>query len=256
MAKNLLTPTAITGKNTFCNGCGHSLVVKTICQLLDEMDLNNKCEIVHGVGCCTMIGMMSGTVNVSATHWSHGKTMAAATGVSRCIEDGVLVIGYHGDGDAYNIGLSETFNAGYRNENVVDIVINNSLYGMTGGQMSHTTLIGEWTENTPEGRDPEVTGYPLRYPEMVKNALPHAFLARCGVFNPTELRKTKAILKTAFERQLAREGYSLVEILSMCPTNGHRTPLEQREFVEEQMASYYKLGVIQEGTPRGFIANY
>jgi 2-oxoglutarate ferredoxin oxidoreductase subunit beta len=182
--------------------------------------------------------------------------MAAATGVTRCIGEGVLVIAYHGDGDAYNIGLSETFNAGYRNENIVDIVVNNSLYGMTGGQMSHTTLIGEWTENYPGGRDPEVTGYPLRYPEMVRHGLPHAFLARGGVFNPVEVRKTKELLSTAFERQLAGDGYSLVEILSMCPTNAHKTPLETRDWVESEMAAYYPLGVIQKGSSKGLIENY
>lgn len=255
MAKNYTTPTVITGKNTYCNGCGHSIIIKTICQLLDELNLTEKCVIVHGVGCCTMLGL-NGIVKLSTMHFSHGKTMAAATGVARCINDGVLVIGYHGDGDAYNIGFSETFNAGYRNENIVDIVINNSLYGMTGGQMSHTTLIGQWTENSADGRDPEVTGYPLRFPEMVKQALPHAFLARGGVFNPTEVRKMKALLKTAFERQLSGEGYSLVEILSMCPTNAHKSPLDTRKWVEDEMAAYYKLGVIQEGTPRGLIENF
>ncbi|MBR2801180.1 MAG: hypothetical protein IKE21_01140 [Erysipelotrichaceae bacterium] len=255
MARNYTIPTAITGRNTYCNGCGHSIVIKTICQLIDEMGLNEKTEIVHGVGCCTNLGIDNIT-HLSCMHFSHGKTMAAATGVARCVGDGILVIGYHGDGDAYNIGFSETFNAAYRNENVVDIVINNSLYGMTGGQMSHTTLIGEPTENDPDGRDPEITGYPLRYPEMVKAALPHAFLARGGVFNPQEIRKTKELLRKAFTRQLNREGYSLVEILSMCPTNAHMTPLEVREWVEKEMASYYPLGIIQEGAPRGFIENF
>lgn len=255
MAKNYTTPKPLTGKNTFCNGCGHSIIIKTICQLIDEFGLQEKCEITHGVGCCTMLGL-NGIVELSTQHYSHGKTMAAATGVSRCIGPGVLCIAYHGDGDAYNIGFSETFNAGYRNENIVDIVVNNSLYGMTGGQMSHTTLIGEWTENYPEGRDPEVTGYPLRYPEMVKDALPHAFLARGGVFNPAEVRRTKALLKKAFERQLAGEGYSLVEILSMCPTNGHKSPLDIREWVETEMAQYFKLGIVQEGSPKGLIANF
>lgn len=255
MAKDYIISSTITGKNTFCNGCGHSLVAKLICELVDEMGLQKKTVIIHGVGCCTNLGL-DGIVNLSSQHYSHGKTMAAASGVARAIEDDVLVIGYHGDGDAYNIGFSETFNAGYRNENVVDIVINNSLYGMTGGQMSHTTLIGEVTENDPNGRDPEVTGYPLRCPEMVAPALPHAFLARGGVFNPAQVRKTKDLLRKAFRRQLDRQGYSLVEILSMCPTNAHMRPLEVREWVEENMAAYYPLGVIQEGRPRGFVENF
>lgn len=255
MAKDFTVPKSITGRNTFCNGCGHSIIIKIICQLIDEMDLIDKCEIVHGVGCCTMLGLNHIT-KLSCTHWSHGKTMAAATGVTRCVGEGILVIAYHGDGDAYNIGLSETFNAGYRNENIVDIVVNNSLYGMTGGQMSHTTLIGEWTENYPEGRDPEVTGYPLRYPEMVRHALPHAFLARSGIFNPVEIRKTKDLLNIAFKRQLTGDGYSLIEILSMCPTNAHKPPLETRDWVEREMAAYYPLGVIQEGNSKGLIENY
>jgi len=252
MAKDYTTPSTIKGKNYHCTGCGHSIVIKLLAELIDEMELREKTVFVRGVGCCSMTNRH---FMVDTLHSSHGKTCACATGVARGLPD-VLTISYQGDGDAYDIGFAETFNAGYRNENIVNIVVLNTLFAMTGGQMSHTTLIGQRTESCTDGRDPEATGYPLRYPEMVKEQLPHAYFARGAVWSPIEVRKTKELIRKAFNRQLNKEGYSMVEVMIPCPTNFKMTPLESIEWLQREASKTYTLGIIQEGAPKGFIPTF
>ncbi len=252
MAKDYVTPSTIQGKNFHCAGCGHSIVLRLIAEIIDEMGLQEKTMFVRGVGCCSMSNRH---LHLDTLHSSHGKTGACATGVARGLPD-VLTIAYQGDGDAYDIGFAETFNAGYRNENIVNIVVLNTLFAMTGGQMSHTTMIGEWTETCVNGRDPETTGYPLHFPEMVKNQLPHAFLARGAVWNPAEIRKTKELIRQAINRQVNKEGYSMVEVLIPCPTNFKKSPVESIEWLEREASNTWKLGVIQQGVPKGLIPDF
>lgn len=247
MPKNYTTPSTIVGKNFHCTDCGHSIVIRLLAELLDEMHLQDKTIFVRGVGCCSMSNRH---FHVDTLHSSHGKTGACATGVARTLPD-KLTICYQGDGDAYDIGFAETFNAAYRNENIVNIVIVNTLFAMTGGQMSHTTLIGEWTESCVHGRDPEKTGYPLRFPEMVKSQLPHAYFARGAVWSPAEVRKTKELLRHAIERQLDHKGYSMVEVLAPCPTNYKKNAWDALNWLKEEAPKTYQIGVIQEGAPAG-----
>ena len=242
MIKTRTTPSLIEGKNYYCAGCGHSIVVRLICEVVEEMGLMDRTVYVRGVGCRH--------TKFNHIQAPHGRACAMATGVSRSLPD-LLTLTFQGDGDAYTIGLSETFNAAYRNENFAMIVVNNCIFGMTGGQMAHTTLEGEVTTTSPYGRDCSKTGQPLRFPEILAQNFDNAFVARGSVFSPAEVNRTKSYIRKAFEKQQAHEGFSLVEVLVPCPTNWGMAPLDALKKVETTMAQYYPIGVLHERGQQG-----
>jgi 2-oxoglutarate ferredoxin oxidoreductase subunit beta len=246
MSRTLTIPALIKKPHTFCSGCGHGIAMRIICEVVEELGLTNKVVQIRGYGCCSLTAQYVGFMHFQTPH---GRVCAGASALARCLPEDTVTLAYQGDGDAYTIGLSETLNAAYRNENFVNIVINNRTFAMTGGQMAHTTLEGEVTATSPYGRDSSTTGYPLRFPEIVANSFDPAFVARGSVHSPAEIKKLKTYIRKAFEKVINKEGYSLVEILSPCPTNWHKTPLEALRSIEEEMLSYWQLGVLKERHP-------
>lgn len=230
--------------NGLCAGCGHGVIMRLIQEVLEELGQENNQIRVNGVGCsCTCSAAL---VKVDNYQCPHGRPAAAATAMKRVLPK-VCIYTYQGDGDAYVIGISETLNAAYRNENIVQIVINNSNYGMTGGQMSWTTLPGQSTETCKAGRDCDLTGMPFHFPEMVASSKGFhiAYAARGAVYDIKSINLTKKMLRDAFEAQINGEGYSIVEILSACPTNWHMTPLQCRDRIASVVVEEYPIGVFK-----------
>lgn len=225
----------------FCPGCGHGVVLRLICECIEELGLEQETIAAIGVGCSCHLKSGIGCDLVQSPH---GRAASVATGIRRA-EPSKFVFTYQGDGDAYNIGIAETLNAAYRNENICVFVINNSNFGMTGGQMSWCTLQDQKTATSPAGRDCAVTGLPIMVPEMVAHSFHPAYVARGAVTTPAEINRLKGYIKNAFEAQLHHEGYSLVEILSTCPTNWGMEPLAAQKFLSETVQSYYPLGELK-----------
>lgn len=224
----------------FCPGCGHGIVLHLIAEAIEEMKLESR--VVQAVGCsCNLNGCWGGR----KLQAPHGRAAAVATGTKACCPD-EFVFTYQGDGDAYVIGLCETLNAGYRGANISVFVVNNNNFGMTGGQMSWTTLPGQVTATSKSGRDALKTGEPFKGPEILAQFENTAFIARCAVFNPTEIAKTKKYIRRAIEAQINGEGYSMVEILSACPTNWGMSPHDANQWIEQNVMDYYKLGVLKD----------
>ena len=163
----------------------------------------------------------------------------------------VLIVSYQGDGDAYNIGIAETFNAAYRNENITVIVVNNTNFGMTGGQMAPTTLIGQKATTCQEGRTREQAGMPIRMAEMLSTLDGCAYAERVCVTDIANINKAKKAIKKAFQKQMNGEGFTFIEVLSTCPTNWGMTPLKANQWLKDNMVPYYPLGVIKETAPEG-----
>ena len=241
MAVTRKIPLLIKDKNLNCSGCGHAIVIRLLCEVVEEFNLINRVIYVRGVGCCSSSIRHTNFAHLQA---SHGRVGAVVTGVSRSLPD-LLTVGIHGDGDAYDIGLSETFNLAYRNENVVEIVFNNNVFAMTGGQMSHTTMENAVTTTSPSGRNCLQTGFPIRFPEIVAASCNSAFVARGAVNSPAMVEKTKKYIRKAVQKQQNKEGHSLIEVLSQCPTNWHMTPIESLKMIDE-LKEYFPLGILRE----------
>ena len=230
---------AISG---FCPGCMHSTINKLIGEVLDEMNLvENTVEIV-GIGC--------GTLNLlyrqnDQAVVAHGRACAVATGFKRCSPD-KLVFTYQGDGDLASIGLTETVYAANRGENITVITVNNSIYGMTGGQMAPTTLVGQKSTTSPRGRMMEDVGAPLHTIELLNTLKAPVFLARVSCNTPANIKKAKAAIKKAFQYQLEGRGFTLVEFISNCPTNWNLTPLKSLKFMEENTLKEFPLGIYRD----------
>jgi 2-oxoglutarate ferredoxin oxidoreductase subunit beta len=222
----------------FCPGCFHSTVHKLIAEVLEEMNLVEKAVHVIGIGCC---GLGGGYVDLDSVGCAHGRACAAATGIKRCEPD-KLVFTYQGDGDLAAIGLAETMSAANRGENFSVIFVNNGTYGMTGGQMAPTTLVGQKATTAPFGRDPSQHGYPLHMCELLSDLAAPAYLARVTCTTPANVIKTKAAIKKAFETQMAGKGFSLVEVVSNCPTNWGMSPLETINYMNEYTLKEFPLG--------------
>lgn len=231
-------PAMIDRPMGFCPGCGHGVVIRLIAECLEELGQDENVIWGIGVGCSSLLG---GGLEADRRHCSHGRASAVCTGMKRVSPENI-VISYQGDGDALSIGLAETTAAAYRNENFTTILINNINYGMTGGQMSHTTLPEQVTSTSPHGRDPKITGYPMRFPELVANEFNVAYAARGAVTTPANIGKLKGYLKNALEAQINKEGYSVVEVLSGCPTNWAMTATEAKEHITNTVQEYYPLG--------------
>ena len=223
--------------SSFCPGCGHGVIARLVGEVMEEMGMTDKLLTVVDVA-CSSLNIDSWTFDTIIA--AHGRPIATATGVKRVRKDNP-VLAYLGDGAAYSIGISETMYAGFRNDNVVAIIVNNGVFGMTGGQMAPTSLEGQRTSTTVKGRDTSRTGEPFDI-VRVMGEVDIPYLARGSVSNPGEIRKTKKYIKKAFEKQMNNEGFCLVEILSPCPTNLNMTPIQCVDRIDEVVSSHYKTG--------------
>lgn len=233
----LQRPKALYVDNKYCPGCGHGIINRLIAEILEKTGEDEKTLVSVAVGCACLMWETFGMDIVQA---QHGRAAAVACGMKRSRPD-CMVFSYQGDGDALAIGLSETLWAAIRNEHITVIFVNNGNFGMTGGQMAPTTLDGQVTTTSPEGRDISKTGAPLNIIDMMKT-LDVAYLARCALTDPANIRKTKSCLEKAFRAQREKAGYAFVEVLSPCPTNWKKTPLQSMEHIVQSVQKIYPLG--------------
>ena len=222
----------------YCPGCTHGIVHRLVAEAIDELGIEGKTIGIAPVGCSVMAYDYFACDMIEA---SHGRAPAVATGVKRSLPDHV-VFTYQGDGDLASIGLCETVSCACRGENVTIIFINNAIYGMTGGQMAPTSLIGQVTQTSPYGRDPKTQGMPIRICELLSTLDAPAYLERVAVNNVAHVRQAKKAILKAFKNQVEGKGFSLVEVVSTCPTNWGLTPDKACAFVEEKMIPFYPLG--------------
>lgn len=230
-------------KTHYCAGCGHGIVHKLIAQILDELDIREKTLLVAPVGCSVLAYKY---LNIDGLEAAHGRAPAVATGLKRVHKD-KTVLCYQGDGDLLAIGMGETIHAANRGEDFTVIFINNAIYGMTGGQMAPTTMEGQRSLTTPNGRDVADVGYPIRACEILDTLQAPLYIERCSVHDVKHVNKTKKALKKAIQYQVEGKGYSFVEILSMCPTNWGADPVESAKWIEEVMVPYYPLKCFRDG---------
>jgi len=224
----------------YCPGCGHSIMHRIVAELIEEMGIRGKTLAVAPAGCAVLAYNYWDFDTVEA---AHGRGAAMATGIKRCLKDR-LVISYQGDGDLAAIGTSETIHAANRGERITIIFINNANYGMTGGQMAPTTLLDMRTTTSPLGRDPRNDGYPLHISEMLAMLPAVSYIERVALSSPKGIMKAKKAVRKAFRSQMNDEGFSLIEILSPCPTNWKKTPEQSWKWIDEVMAKEYAPGVI------------
>lgn len=232
----------------YCPGCTHGIVHRLVAESLDELGVEGQTVGVAPVGCSVTSYDFFGCDMIEA---AHGRAPAVATAVKRVHPDHV-VFAYQGDGDLASIGMAETVHAATRGENLTIIFINNAIYGMTGGQMAPTSLPNQVTQTSPYGRDVATAGYPIRVCELLSSLDGVAYLERVTVDSPKNIRKAKKAIKRAFQNQIDKKGYSLVEVVSTCPTNWGMTPQESFEWMRENMLPYYPLGVYKDVEADGF----
>ena len=228
----------------YCPGCGHSIIHRLIAELVEEMDIQDNIIGIPPPGCSVFT---YNYIDVDMLESAHGRGAAVATGIKRANPD-VLVFTYQGDGDLAAIGTAETIHAANRGEKITGIFINNAVYGMTGGQMAPTTLLNMKTTTSPFGRDEEIEGSPIKISEMLALIKGAVYIERTAVNSPAGIRKTKKAIRKAFQVQIDNLGYSLVEILSPCPTNWKMGVLDSWKWVDEVMAEEFPLGVIKDTT--------
>ena len=223
----------------YCPGCGHGIVHRLVAEVLDELGIEGSTIGVAPVGCAVFA---YNYFNCDMQEAAHGRAPAVATGIKRVHPDKV-VFTYQGDGDLAAIGTAETVHAAARGENITIIFINNAIYGMTGGQMAPTTLPGQVTQTSPYGRDVKTQGHPLRVSEMLATTSGAAYIERVTVDTVPHINQAKKAIKKAFQTQLEGKGFSLVEVVSTCPTNWGMSPVEAMNWLKENMLPYYPLGV-------------
>ena len=221
----------------YCPGCTHGVAHRLIAEVLDEMQIREKTIGVAPVGCSVFAYNYFDCDFVEA---AHGRAPAMATGIKRVLPDR-FVFAYQGDGDMASIGMAEIMHAAGRGENITVIFINNAIYGMTGGQMAPTTLPGQKTTSSPNGRDVEQAGYPLHMSEILSTLDGAGYVVRRSLHDPKNIRLAKKAIRMAFEVQARGLGFAMVELLSTCPTNWGMTPQEALKFVEEKMIPVYPL---------------
>ena len=232
----------------YCPGCAHSLTQKIIAELIEEMGLQKNTIFVAPVGCAVLL---YDYIDCDTVEAAHGRAPAMATAIKRTRPDH-FVVSYQGDGDLLSIGIAETIHAANRGENITVIFINNAIYGMTGGQMAPTTLIGQVTTTTQKGRNPETEGYPIRACELLNTLVAPYFIERVKLTSSADVIKAKKVLRKAFQNQIDGKGYSFVEVLAGCPTNWRMTPADANKWVDEKMTEFYPIrnfrdeGVVKE----------
>ena len=224
----------------YCPGCTHGIIHRLVAEALDELGVLERAVGVCPVGCAVFA---YDYFNCDMLEAAHGRAPAVATGVKRACPDAV-VFTYQGDGDLASIGVAEIVHAAARGENITVVFINNALYGMTGGQMAPTTLLGQQTTTSPFGRDCALAGYPIRVSEMLATLDGATYIARQAANSPKNVLALKRAITTAFQVQLDGKGFSLVEVLSTCPTWWGKTPKDAMEWIDEAMCPTYPLGVI------------
>lgn len=222
----------------YCPGCTHGIIHRLVAEVIDELDILDRAIGVAPVGCSVFAYEY---FECDMFQGAHGRAPAVATGIKRVVPDGV-VFTYQGDGDLAAIGTAEIVHAAARGEKITVIFVNNAIYAMTGGQMAPTTLLGQKTTTTPYGRDKEVNGFPIRMSEMLSTLDGAAYISRVSVHDPKNINKAKKSIKKAFEIQMAGKGFTMVEVLSACPTNWGLSPKEALKWLEANMIPYYPLG--------------
>ncbi|MFH1678619.1 MAG: thiamine pyrophosphate-dependent enzyme [Candidatus Omnitrophota bacterium] len=225
----------------YCPGCGHGIVHRLIAEVVDEFGIRERVIAVAPVG-CAVIAYKYWDFDVCES--AHGRALAVATGIKR-FSKGTFVFTYQGDGDLAAIGTAETIHAANRGENLSVIFINNAVYGMTGGQMAPTTLLGQKTATTPLGRDARISGYPLKISELLAQLSPVRYIERVSVYSPQEVIRAKKAIKQAFRNQIDNLGFSLVEVLSPCPTYWHKSPKQAMDWISNVMIKEFPLGRIK-----------
>jgi 2-oxoglutarate ferredoxin oxidoreductase subunit beta len=228
----------------YCPGCTHGTINKLVAEVIDELNILDITIGVAPVGCSVLCYDYFACDMFQA---AHGRAPAVATGIKRAKPNSV-VFTYQGDGDLAAIGTSETVHVAARGENITTIFVNNCIYGMTGGQMAPTTLPGQITETTPYGRDVKQAGYPIRVSEMIATLDGACYVERVSVDSVPNIIKAKKAIKKAFKAQLDGKGYSMIEVLSICPTNWGLSPQESMEWLRENMMSHYPLGIKKDNT--------
>lgn len=232
-------PDALSEAHThYCPGCTHPIAHRLIAEVIDELGIKDRTILVAPVGCSVLA---YNYFDVDGVEAAHGRAPAMATGLKRVQPDRV-VFTYQGDGDLASIGMSEIIHVAARGEKITTIFINNAIYGMTGGQMAPTTLSGQKTTSSPKGRDVEMTGNPIRMAELLAHTDGAVYIVRRSLHDVKNIRKAKKAILTAFKVQLAGLGFSMVELLSTCPTNWGMTPKDALDWVEECMIPVYPIG--------------
>jgi len=243
MAKKIFSRPKYLKKAVFhyCPGCGHSIIHRIVAEVIEELDIRGKTIGIPPAGCAVLA---YDYFDVDMAEAAHGRGAAVATGIKRVLPDRI-VFTYQGDGDISAIGTAETIHAANRGDNITALFVNNSVYGMTGGQMAPTTILGQITTTTPGGRKIRRDGAPLNLSEMLGLVEGAVYIERTAVNSPRNIRRTKKAIKKAFKVQMANLGFSLVEILSPCPTNWKMSPVDACVWVEETMTSIFPLKVIK-----------
>ena len=231
----------------YCPGCMHALGTRLVADAIDELNQQQNAINVVSVGCSALNLYSWNGDDIGA---AHGRAPAVATGIKRCLPDR-LVFTYQGDGDLAAIGLAEIMSAANRGENFTVIFANNQTYGMTGGQMAPTTLVGQKTTTTPFGRDPLSTGYPLKMCELLATLEAPAFVARYALNTPKGVSDATKGIKKAFELQLAGKGFTFIELLTNCPTNWGMSPLQTLDYMETNTIPYFKPGIYKDTEVQG-----
>lgn len=243
MMKEVFKKTSVLTDKPFhyCPGCTHGIIHRLVAEVIEELGVADNTVGVAPVGCAVFA---YDYFNVDMFEASHGRAPAVATGIKRSLPDRV-VFTYQGDGDLASIGTAEIVHAAARSEKFTTIFVNNAVYGMTGGQMAPTTLLGQKTTTTPKGRNQELNGFPIRMSEMLATLDGAVYVARVSVHNPVHVNKAKKAIKEAFMAQINGLGFAIVEVLSSCPTNWGLSPNEALKWLEENMIPYYPLGVFK-----------
>ena len=222
----------------YCSGCGHGIAHRLIAEVVDELDIRERVIAIAPVGCAVLA---YDYWDFDCSEAAHGRALAVATAMKRIRPENIIFT-YQGDGDLAAIGTSETIHTANRGENLTVIFINNAVYGMTGGQMAPTTLLGQKTATTPKGREAHLQGYPLKISELLAQLPAVKYVERVSLHSPTEILKTKKAIKQAFGNQMDNVGFSLVEILSPCPTYWGKKPKEALDWMRDCMIKEFPLG--------------
>ena len=226
----------------YCPGCSHGTIHNLIAEVVEEMGLDGDCIGISPVGC----GVFAyNYIEIDWVEAAHGRACAVATGIKR-VHPEKMVFTYQGDGDLSAIGTCETIHAAARGENIAVIYINNAIYGMTGGQIAPTTLLGIKTATTPYGRDPRLNGYPYKISDMLCHLDGVCYVTRQSVHKPANVRKCKAAIRKAFENAMAGKGFSLVEVVSTCNSGWKLSPVAANKWMEENMLPFYELGDLKD----------
>jgi 2-oxoglutarate ferredoxin oxidoreductase subunit beta len=246
MTKVFERPKSLTDvRYTYCPGCHHGILTRIIGEAIDELGVVERTVGIAPVGCSVFAYLW---YKCDSLQVAHGRASAAATGLKRA-NPNLIVFSYQGDGDFASIGTAESIHAANRGENITVIFVNNQIYGMTGGEMAPTTLINQRTTTTPDGRDPKLFGYPIRFSEMIAQLEAPAYVTRQALYDTRRIADATKAIKKAFRNQVEGKGYSLVEVLSTCPTNWRMTPVQANEHVKKTVTEVFPLGdLVDRGT--------